>query len=639
MATRLKTVEYWFQTLDSIVDNTDTNFTQITVYLPETGTKTFRSVTLEVQLHNRNTTISNLNRRQISLQLAAAGYSAVNNTNAITQSGEQYNIQMSGDFTSYFTTNWSGTSMTCDARILCDDATSTPLNPSFHNATGLLTITYEYDDTSTTQVKTVRIPLDAPLGAVATSKPGSAVATIPALDTYCPEASKTFRQRTVVIQGNNSSASTTDFSMSTEVDTAGVKTAGTVEAGSNAAQWHRIVWHENAFTTSATHSWYLWGSSAKWNHMQAWLVVTYEFNASTSTTILNSLLLPMEVDGAMGGTAAGDVQRTKRSLWIEEPATITVQDAAIFVFWDQSAAMTGLNMQAYRDGVTPPGYSSYTDQAAALCGCNGAMFLVPTPSTNMALARGLNTLVHDIYNTDATNRGYNVSTFWLINYHSGKHTDGVGAHNHSVAWNIFTHGTGTANVSRLVSATAPIIPEASYFLNSIGMNYQYYTNSTGNAAGVAVGAEISSGTGWAIIYEGMGGTDPEIGTRQIWGTARSVFQRWPGDNADSDRLDLETARRWRATVGGSANSWDHMDLWFTYHTISAVQTRAITGSGGGTVNIAIHRTAGDERIATTSRSGNGNYTFTWYDDTATLYAVAREDATHVGRSENFTPSL
>jgi hypothetical protein len=57
MATRLKTVEYWFPMSQSVVDATDTNLTQITVYPPE-NSKVFKKVLAEVVVHDRNTTLA-----------------------------------------------------------------------------------------------------------------------------------------------------------------------------------------------------------------------------------------------------------------------------------------------------------------------------------------------------------------------------------------------------------------------------------------------------------------------------------------------------------------------------------------------------------------------------------------------------
>jgi len=151
MATGLKSVEFWFPAGTTANDASDTNLTQITVYLPESS-KTFKSVIYEVFVHDRNTTLGNTSRNQGSIQLGSAGYTAVNNTNTLTNGGEQQTLCFSYDFTSYFTTNWSGTSMTCDARVLLDTSTASPLTPSFNNISARLLITYEYDDDHDDQV-------------------------------------------------------------------------------------------------------------------------------------------------------------------------------------------------------------------------------------------------------------------------------------------------------------------------------------------------------------------------------------------------------------------------------------------------------------------------------------------------------
>src|SRR4030043_492326 len=166
MTTRLKTVEYWFPELASVTDNTDTNFTQITVYLPDvrTGGSAFINVNLELLIQDAEATAANLDRRQLSMQLASSGYTAVNNASTLTASAEQKWVSMSGNFTALFNTSWTGTSMTCDARVLCNSLITTPVQ-YWRCATAKLTITYEYDDTTATQIKTVWLPLNAPIAA------------------------------------------------------------------------------------------------------------------------------------------------------------------------------------------------------------------------------------------------------------------------------------------------------------------------------------------------------------------------------------------------------------------------------------------------------------------------------------------
>lgn len=631
MATRLKTVEYWFPQLATAADATDTDFTQITVYLPESSV-TFRKAILDVVYHDANTTLTGTcARRQLSVQLAAAGYTTSNDTTTQTFSGENYVGATSADFTSYFNTNWTGTSMTCDARFLYDMSTATPLGA--RNLSAKLTITYTYDDTSTTHIKTVRIPLYAPVGNCATSKPGSAVATFPNLSTFLPEASVTIRQWTTVVQGNTHGAAT-DTSISWQYDTDGVFTSGLYEHGGNQSMWYRVS-NVESHTTNATHGFYLWASTAIFSHPQVWAVVTYEFDASASTRILNSLILPMEFTSPMGGPTASDYQRATRELWIEEPGTVTLLNSALYIHWDQAAAISGLHAR-----VGTGSFVAYSDANGATSNAGGFGLMVKDPGSGaITLARGRNTLQADIYTTDTADLGWNVSSWWIINYSSDKATDGVGAHNHTVIRNMKTYGIDGSSTSitlqTIVAADAPDIPETLYFLTSVGCWYQYISNTTNNAAGCHIGVERLAGEGgieWEQVYSDVGHTDPEVGIRQVMATARSVFRRWPSD-ADSDRLAFETSRRWRSALGGGASSLDHLDIIFTYHTILFTVAGTITGSAGGTVNLYLNRTATGEMIKVSSRSGNGAYSISWYDDTEDVYVDAYEDGTHLGRSD------
>ena len=162
MATRLKTVQYSFPILGSLTNNVATNLTQITVYLPETGTKTFRKVVAKLTCDDIiSATGGSITARTLSLRLGAAAYTTVTNATTLTNSAENLSLYYSADFTSHFTTNWTGTSMTCDVQTLVNQSTGTTLG--MVNVAVTLDITYEYDDTSTTQLKTVWIPLNAPV--------------------------------------------------------------------------------------------------------------------------------------------------------------------------------------------------------------------------------------------------------------------------------------------------------------------------------------------------------------------------------------------------------------------------------------------------------------------------------------------
>lgn len=636
MATRLKTIEYGIPQLNSLTDNTLTAMTTITAYIPEfSGTVTIRKAIVELSVNDASTTLGNFNSRRIDVSVGGAGATSYTNSNVYTGSGEQTMVFYAADATTHFTTNWtSGTSKTVAISVLVDDSAASGI--ILNNVGATLYITYEYDDTQTTQIKTVFIPLNAPVGALATAKPGTATDTIPALDTYCPEASKTYRSVFVVSQGNIvNTGSTTDTTLSMQIDTLTAYTTQTLEMGATSDVWGRFVWTTEYYDsggvaaglgmdTSTTHSFYIWASVARSHHRQVFMVVTYEFDASASNDVLVSMQLPMEITSPMGGTASTNAQRGSREVWVEEPGTITTQKLAFYIFWDQAAAMTGLNMR-----IGTGSYVTYTDAAAILCGGNGAMIRNDAAFT---LARGRNSLSIDVYRTDTTDLGFNVSGFWIVNYTAGKPTQGYGAANHTVKWNLNATFDGAASVVRDIAATAPVIPETDYFLTAIGTRYAYISNTTGTAAGVTVLMRDDDDVEWLPAYVDLGYTDPETGLRQCWSQVRSYFKRFPND-LDPGRGDIETSRKWRTALNNNCASFDYLDLYFTYHAITYTVGGDVTGSGGGTVTIGLYRTATRLNVLETTRVGDGAYSFTWYDNTEDVYTAAYEDATHVGRSD------
>lgn len=623
MANRLKTVEYYFPMVTStITNNTLTSFPQITVHIPESS-PSFKSVVVEVIAADMATVAGNFTTRNIEFRVGGAGYSAATLTSTYTSSGENITTLFNGDFTSHMNTNWTGASMTSDCRFQINKSSGTVT--TINNVTAKLTITYEYDDTSATHVKTVWLPLNAPTGALGTSKPGTATAIIPALDTWLPEDGKTIIQRTIVVQGNTRNGlNTTDLTFSMEIGTGGVLTSGPYEAALASDCWHRTTF-QPSFATNASQDFFLWANVAKANHQQVFMVITYTFTPSSTTTVMNSVMLPMEFVTPLGSSTT-EFNRASRELMIQEPGTITKQESALYLFWHQATALTSVGVR-----VNEGGWTTHADTAASLCGSNGLMFRCETP---ISLTRGRNTLTADVYRTSTSSLGTNPSSFWIINYTSGKATQGIGAHNRTVKWNVETTQGQSASSFRVTPAVALSIPETERFVNSVGINLYYISNSTATPIGLTLQVERLSGEGglaWENVYTDVAHDDPETGIRQIFSTARSVFRRWPGDTSDG-RLSVEESRRYRIFIGNNTGTYDSLDLLYTYHTITYEITGNITGSSGGTVDISLHRSNTGERVLTTSRIGNGSYTFLWYDNTEEVYVSAVEGTTNVGRT-------
>jgi hypothetical protein len=621
MATRLKTIQYYFPHLANAADAIDTSFTPIVVYIPET-IKEFKSVFITITANDLQTTAANITVRNVDIQLGSAGYQSSDNTQTLTTSGEQFSLVYTQDFTSYFTTNWSDASMSMNCRINIDASSQ-----GTANLTSLATITYTYDDTSPIHIKTVWIPLNASTGALPASKPAGAIATIPALNSYLPEASINIRQTALCIQGNTEYVGTTDMTLSYEIDSTGAFTSALFEQGLASAISHRLGNVVN-FTTDVSHNFFMWASLASFSHQQTWLNVTYEFDPSLSNIILNSLLIPMDWAGT-AGTSSTTYQRAIHELWIQE-SNITVQTCALFIFYEAANAISGLNAR-----IGTESFITYGSVGTVNCGSMALMIR----NDSISLDRGRNFLQADIYKTDTTDPVAGLSSFWMINYHSDKNTSGVGVHNHTVLWNLISTSTLGATASKTSSAIAIDIPETNYFFNPIGIENIYQSNSTINPGGIFIGVEklvVESGFEWLSMYECMNSSDPETGIRWAYARVKNALKQYPQD-FNPIHLDIETSRRYIVTQ--SSNGWSNLTFYLNYHSITYIISGNITNSNGGTVHLYLQKSTLEnvnnkgEIMQTTDIVGDGAYSFTVYDNTEQYQVAAYESATFKGISK------
>lgn len=634
MATRLKTVQFAWSALAAMTNNTLTTFTQMTVYLPETGTKTIKAAWVELSMDDIVTaTGGTLTTKTVNLRLNAVAYSSTTNANTLTNSGENISHFITRDFTSYFVTNWTGTSMTCDLQAQINQSTGT--TTGMVNVCATLHITYEYDDTSTTHLKTVYIPLNAPVTTLPTVK--TSHDTIPALDTYLPETSKVYRSIHIITQANATHSAATDHTVSYQIDSLATTTTGNYESALATDRWTRYVYNITSLgmTTNATHTFNVWSSlTARHHTMQAWMVVTYEFNATTTSSVMNSLLLPMEINSPVG-TSATVFQRATREIMVQETNPSMVRLAA-FVRWNNVTNESGLNVR-----VGTGSFVAYTNTGSGfIAGGKGLMVRNDAP-TGITLTRGKNTLQLDLYNTSTTAKGGNWGTLWMLNYTSDKHADGVGAHNHSVIIPLGFHGTGAATLNAITPNVTPAIPETNYYISALGVHLGFMNNGTNIVSTPSFNIERTVAEGgllWEAGYSDAGILDTEVGYNESWSQVRDFFRRWKGDPI-AERMDLEISRRYNLFIpnqsaAATAVFWETFQLYMSYHSITYNVSGTISGSAGGTVTINAYRTGSRDLIYSTSRVGDGAYSFTWYDNITEIYIEAYEDATHNGRSKN-----
>lgn len=635
MATREKTISFAFPMTTALVaDAVVTNLSQITLYIPE-ASPTFTSVFVKVGFQDVVTaTGGTLNEHRVGLRLGAAGYTTFTELDDIVNSGENLGGVFGPiDFTSHFTTNWTGTSMTCDLQVYFDQSTGTTLG--MNNVTAEIFITYTYDDTAATQIKTVRIPMESLTGALPTvANTNFGTNQIPQLTGgggILPEAGVTIRDWYIVIEGNEANNNTTsDFTLSANIDSGTARNFMIQEAALASDRYCRWIYRPTPPSTTAAHNFQLWTNiSSKCHHIAVTLHVTYEFTLAGTTRILNSLIFPIEMGSPLGSTTLGDASRYYRELIISDPGTITLRQSGFRINFNCNGGVTTLNFRAGSQSAR-----AYSSAGNVICGGYALQHRIDSGAAGgagLTLARGSNTLSIDGFSTGGI-VATNISGYLMLNYESDVGASGIGQNAHTVFKSRFAwDAAGTFN-NRITGASFAI-PETNYWLMSAGFCLFTWQASLAGAFSIdmELGATEGKGAGYADIYtDGIMG-DSEMSCREIWAAGRDVFKRCPQD-ADGNRADIEASRDYR--VFSTANHAKGLVQLITYHS----HTWSIAGDISGH-DVALPTDLELVRVATkeimqeaTLTAGTTAFSFTVYDDTEDYYVSAFQDGTHVGRS-------
>jgi hypothetical protein len=638
MATREKTVIYSFpMTTADVTDATVTNLTQITINLPETA-KTFTSVYAEVGFQDFiSATGGTITEHRVGLRLGAAAYTTFTETDDITNSGENIaGVIGPVDFTTHFTTNWTGTSMTCDLQVYFDQNTGTTFG--MRNVTAMLYITYTYDDNpavNATQVKTVRLPLESLIGALTTTV-NSQIGTnqIPQLTGtggILPENSVSIVDYAFIIEGNeHNNNTTTDFSISCSIDSGTATTFGVQEAALASDRFCRWIYKPAAPATTSAHSFHMWSSVANKMFMTAIeLVVTYTFNAASTTRVLNSICVPLEFDSPLGYTSAADTSRITRDVIISDPGTITQRQSALRLHWNATAGQTitvDVGNQTAR---------VYAHNNTLLCGGLTLQQRIDSGAATgaaLTLARGRNSFVIDVFGNNATIPATNVSGYLILNYESDVSSGGIGGNNHTM-YKIFQAWDALQTSPVVYTGKSIAIPETNYWLSSCGFLVYLWANISNMYLGFdcEYGATEGPGAGWEKIYGDAYVSDAELGCSKVYFRARDVFRRFPNDTV-GNRMNIEAARSFRyfsstGTAKGIISIHStHTNTWTISGNISGNAPALPT-------ELRLIDEFNDEIIEIKTLAGGVTaYSFTVYNDVINYYVDAYQDNTHVGRS-------
>lgn len=635
MATRNNTIEYaWAHINTATAEASVYTSGDITINIPENTSRTFTSVLLDVVVvDDQAAGALDISAMNIGASCdAGTTWTDRNVTTTLADTGENMSFHLWADVTAEFTARFSGTSDTCRFRLQMDYS---GVGINYLNIAAKVVITYEYSDAGqTTRIKTVRIPLES-----LTSRPAAATPTeigtnqIPALDTFLPEASITYRAIFAEIWLNTAPAGTTDGTLTLDLNTTPTMTTAAIKNGNQSPLLMKIMWDllAAAMTTNAAHAIRFTGNTTAMGiAVGGWVTVTYEYNHSTSTTILNSMILPADCSSYLKD-GSGDMMRWAYRFLLEEPATITLVQSALVVHATLTSTASTLSIKC---GAQAARTYTLTQQA----GQAGGVFVVHRIDSGGAqgagatLARGEVTLTADVYESVA-NAINNASGFYILNYTSGVAAGGAITHRRSIM--SIVKDTQAALAPSFTASWSLNIPETDYWLD--GVLFDVNSNQS-SSIGLWLAAEEASGEGLGAGFKTLGFTIIAMAERLF---AHSFFQsqqfnRYPADPRDI--MDIETSRT--ILLYSGLNNLCGVVAWATYHSITFAETRAetnYTGDGSG-ITVDIFRVDTNEWLYRATSVAGGNYVITMYDNALSYFSATQQDSAHVGRSANWTPT-
>lgn len=638
MALRLKTIEYGLnQSTGAVAAAGTRTFTTLTVYVPETTSRTFISAAVHVYFMEDTTSAVSIATVSVGVQVGAGATSTVNVAgSAVTNSGEDQSYYFIRDGTTPFNTDFgSGTSQTVVITVTAATAQTS-------NCSAKLVLTYQYDDSETTRIKTVRIPLEGATGNTTTSLTEIGTNQIPNLDDFLPEASKVYRDIFFEIYGNNQvgTASTPDATFSLALDGEAAVADGAHSDSLVTAIMYYRVWKRTDMATNSTHAFkaQVSNNNLRMSCLGATLVVTYEYDHSSTTRVMNSLVIAQgDSAGYIGGTTSGDKSIWRSLVNIQETSPISPAQSGALISFISSAGATV--RPVFSQGATSQSERTYTFPATVIA---GGMFIHHRMDSGsgggagFALTRGHNNIDLNIYRTGSGTGTLvsNAGAVTYLNYRSGKSADSGGDanHNHPVYKHVSSLSTNVQLHEVLAVKLSP--PESAYYMHDVLLWCASMTPGTIGAGGINWVAErLSTDTlpgGWQSLSSSICETDNETGP-QISLQNVSVFKKFPGDMTENT-LNIASPRTYRDYW--STISFAQWGMWVTYHsnvyTVSGTVS-GYTGDGSG-ITVCLVEEDGWGKVQETTTAAGGTYSFNWYDNTQNMFTVAIVPGSRAGAS-------
>jgi hypothetical protein len=654
---------------------TEHTFTAQTVNMPET-TRTIRFARIITNVRDNFTVATDFDGFRCGVQINAVAFSDTDVTFTNANSGDHGSLELSTDVTSYFVTNDPGaTSFTVGVRTRFATGSASNVN----GVAAVLEITYDYDEsqwindgtptTLTSMVKTVAIPIQThhttlttsyqEIGIASTSPaPANQIPILTSTGALLPEASVSVKYVWLELQGTEGGTST-GLTMTVRVDgsTDMARYTTALGLGSNPKYFDRIITagsnNDINLSTTAAHALEAKSSTtATFECIGAVMYVTYTFDPTTTTTVLNSVLAPLTA-GTQSAVETFDSTTTDNDLLvaflnIQEPGPIYMKQSGVLSFSNAN----NVTLNAYTAGQAARAYTIASN--AIRCGNSPIIQRGDHSLSIWSLRRGWNRLAFGRYNSVETSPFGTEGGYAIINYYSAVHDassiggsdHAVGAHAHTTVWPI---GSGHIDQNQADqrlnrTTTAPIIAET-YQLIGAAIDAQLWPATSLLPSWVYAErqAQELEGSGWSIcnICGSSASGAVESGTKRTHGDITDWWRTNPSSETstsaallvDTERLDVETSRDWQLQVT-TPTSWT-ATMWLTYHSIGwkFQQTYSHDGAPQASITDEISVFGYDEISGLPcyvqrdlDTDGSGDYTFVAFDDSL-LYQATVEGVT------------
>lgn len=645
MAICQKTIEYAFDSrTTSLASNTRHDFSSRTLTIEETTNRVFKSVILEVTIRDNQTTAGSFSSWTLGIKLGAAAFSDTVVTTSIPSTSEHQVMKfVSGNLASYFNTNFgAGTTQTCQAGIIFNGT------PTI-NHTAKLIITYEFDDSGQTlRTKTVRIPLESSLTALTNTLTEIGTNQVPTLSggasPFLPENSIAVKDLWFEFEANESANATTDFSLALSLDAEGEVQDGLHEQQLNSSPWYKYIWRRTDMNITTTHAFKARSTvTTRMSLPTVTLYVTYTYNHTNSTRVLNSIIVPFHIKTPPHITALYHTFAERFSIC--EPGPIELKQSG--VRFNIDSGTPGTIDFKFGEQTTASGYVFTT--GSVLAGQFTTQSRLDSGSRHgvgITLSAGHDNYIKGRVNVSTSDLTFYIGGYGIINYHSDIFSLGADRHNHTTYW--LDAATGLAASTPLgpqAPVVNPTISGANYWISAIG--HQCGSNGTPNTGSIysnptylEIGRNVAVSGSHITAFHGW--TYPSASANrylETWSNTTDFWDRRPDyplpSITTSGFFDPANYRYFYVNY----NSIKHMQSTVTYHTMTYVVSGTISGYTGDGSGISVHvRDPNDYIVASGISTAGGYYTTYVYDNRPGYVADARQDGTHIGRSDNITPS-